>query len=380
MEALKLTDKLEQKEEFAVQTAISEGHLDPRKGDFRAAFYQGDDRRYIEGFVKLEYSSLVSNQVGVVEVDKVRAREEVKPSIEKVGRVLNPIIVRKLPDGRFRIEAGHHRAYACDLLGMEIPAFIVSSFYNPGGKASIFSERKARIQSNKPSKNKQYKMADVEREYHESFGDDPTFEGLNPSGKPLPRKSKINYDFDNFVDNFFPGWFESDAVRTKIHNRCMNKKNLQQVIEITPSDITSALANLGWDTGLKRGKRSKDSRLPFTEHVCGDSFILIADSNGQHTEGKIYTLMKKYHLDSEWQELIKQSGIKKIKVLGRIYDQDGSVISEPDKLRLARLNFSKVFVNMNKLFRSTKTPFKITTLEMMKQSKSPTDKGQTFNF
>ncbi len=380
LKVAKLTDTLEQRESVAVSAAISEGRLDPREGEFREVFHQGGDRRYIEDFIKLSYESLVSNQVGVVEVDKVRAKEEVLPLLQKDGLVFNPIVVKSLPGGKYKIEAGHHRAYACDILGWEIPAFVVSPFYNPTGKSSIFSERKARIQSNKRANNKQYKMVDTEREYHEAFADDPTFEGLNPSGQPLRRKSEDCFDIDDFLDDFFPGWFEHEGTRTKIHKLCMNKKNRQQIVEITPSDVTSSLANLGWDTGLKKGRSSKDSRLSFTEHICGKSLVLIADSNGNNAKGKILGLMEKYHLDNAWRKLIKQSDIKEVKVLGRIYDQDGSTISDPDKLRHARLSFSQLFECMNKLLRSTKTPFKITTLEMMKQSKSPTDMGQTFNF
>ena len=315
MKAEKITNTLEQKEASAISDAIAEGHHNPLKGEHRPAFFQGDDRRYATDFVKLSYNDLVSNQVGVVEVDKTRAQEELKPKLVKEGKVLNPILVTRRRDGKFRIEGGHHRAYVLQLLGWDIPAFVLSPFYNSKGPVSVFSEQKGRIQTNHKSTTKQYYMKDVEREYYVAFDKDCTFEGKNPLGIPLLRSTSCTtYDFDDFMDGFFPGWFESEAVRTRIHNRCKARKNLEQVLEITPSDITSALANLDWDTGLKKGKRSKDSRLDFTKHTCGKSLVLVADSNGQNVEGKIYTLMKNYHLNVEkFQELVKSVGIKEIK-------------------------------------------------------------------
>lgn len=383
MKAKKITNTLEQKEASAISAAIAEGHHDPLKGEHRPAFFQGDDRRYATNFVKLSYNDLVSNQVGVVEVDKTRAQEELKPKLLKEGKVLNPILVTRRRDGKYKIEGGHHRAYVLQLLGWDIPAFVLSPFYNSTGPASVFSEQKGRIQTNHKSTTKQYTMKDVEREYYQAFDTDPTFEGKNPLGIPLLRSTSCTtYDFDDFMDEFFPGWFESEAVRTRIHNRCKARKNLDQIIEIDASDITSALANLGWDTGLKKGKRrGKDSRLPFTKHICGTSLVLIADSHVQNVEGKIYTLMRNYHLNTEgFKNFVEEGKISKIKVLGSIYDKDGSITSNSDKLDLARISFKQVFEDMNKMLESTNTPFKITTLEMMKQSKSPTDTGETFKF
>jgi hypothetical protein len=355
------------------------GHEDVRI-EFWDVFRQGDDKRYVVGYHRVKYSDLVSDQVGVNALDKKRAKEEVAEDIKKNNNILKwPIFVKRTSSGKYKIVTGHHRAFAEDFLGNDIAVYELSDFENPTGIVSVSSERKARIAGNKPSKTKQYSMKDAVKELLEALADDPTLDGKNPNGTlPTRTCNQGGYDFDQFIEDFFPDWFSSSATRTKIYNRCKLGNNNTQIIEIDKSDITSDLTNLQWDSGLNtHGRASANSRKKFTEHfdIQNKALILVADSNGNNAKGKLLDLLEALHLDLGYKNKITRYGIDKIFVHARIYDPQDT-ISNVNVLNYKRDEFTEEMKRMNRLLKSTNTLMRIDRIAYIKQNNSTRDSGR----
>ena len=375
-----LLEAKEKIEDKIIQQSFNNGHEDVRI-EFWDTLRQGYDRRYVVKYHILGYSDLQSDQVGVEVVDKKRAKEEVAEDIKRNNNILKyPILVTPSGSGKFKVVTGHHRAFALDFLGLPIPAYELSEFENiRGEKVAASSERKARIAGNKPAKSKQYKMKDAARELLAALEDDPTLDGKNPK-KTLPvRKSETGeYDFECFLEDFFPNWFSSQMTITKIHNLCQSGNNNTQIIQITKADITSDLANRGWDLGLNTNSRAKpDTRKKFTEHVDiqNRALILVADSNGNNAKGKLVDLLEAMHLDLEFKKKMTRHQIDKVFVHARIYDSQDTIASV-SVLNYKRDEFTEEMKKINRLFKSTNTPIKIDRIGYIKQNNSPSDTGR----
>ena len=363
-----------------VEESMSKHGHDDVRIEFWDSLNQGSDKRYIIKYHKLSYSDLVSNQVGIHVLDKKRAIEEVAEDIKSNNNILDyPIFVKRTSSGKYRIDTGHHRSFALDHLGLPISAYELSDFQNSSGTVSISSERKARIAGNKPLKSKQYSMKDAAKELLAALVDDPSLDGKNPS-RSLPARScpKGKYDFDQFLNDFFPNWFSAKRTRTLIHNLCTSGNNNTQIVDITKTDITADLARRGWDCGLKTGGRAQpDARKKFTDHVDipNRALILVADSNANNAKGKLVDLLELMHLDSGFRSKLNKYKVDKIFVHARIYDSKDT-IANVDVLDYKRDEFTEDMKRMNKLFKSTNTPIRIDRIAYIKQNNSTRDTGR----
>ena len=361
------------------ETILNHGHKDVRI-EFWDSLNQGGDKRYVIRYHKLSYPDLVSDQVGIHALDKKRAIEEVAEDIKNNNNVLDyPILVKKTSSGKYKIITGHHRAFALDYLGLPIPAYELSDFENSNGAVSVSSERKARIAGNKPAKSKQYSIKDASKELLAALTDDPSLDGKNPT-KTLPIRScpKGGFDFDKFLDDFFPNWFSSKRTRTLIFDLCKSGNNSTQIIQITKADTTANLARLGWDCGLKTDVRANpNARKKFTDHVDipNRALILVADSNAKNAKGKLMDLLESMHLDLDFKKKLNRYKVDKIFVHARIYDSKDT-IANVDVLNYKRDEFTEDMKKINKLFKSTNTPIKIDRVAYIKQNNSTRDQGR----
>ena len=135
--------------------------------------------------------------------------------------------------------------------------------------------------------------------------------------------------------------------------------------------VNSDFLRLGWQPGLSNNGKS---RVPFVEHLDtrNNSLILETDSNGGNLKVKLYSFIDKYFTDKEYQKLLKQSGIKYIKVYAKIYKPNSDIAS----LQNDRNNFFKEIQRGKSLFKSLKIPVSINEVYFPKQLDISQDQGQ----
>lgn len=72
----------------------------------------------------IKISLLKDSPFQVLKINRAKV-EELKANIQAAGRVIYPVLVRRLKDGTFELVAGHHRKQACLELGMETITAVV---------------------------------------------------------------------------------------------------------------------------------------------------------------------------------------------------------------------------------------------------------------
>lgn len=74
-------------------------------------------------------------QVFPIKESKVR---ELKANIKAAGRLINPILLRRLKDGTLELVAGHHRKQACKELGMETIRAVIVEMDDDFARFAVF--------------------------------------------------------------------------------------------------------------------------------------------------------------------------------------------------------------------------------------------------
>lgn len=82
--------------------------------------------------VMVDPSELVHSNYRALDVERVARLAEV---IRTDGAVRDPVTVLPLPDGRYELNSGHHRAEACKLLGWQVPCMVLD--IDPGSVAAL---------------------------------------------------------------------------------------------------------------------------------------------------------------------------------------------------------------------------------------------------
>ena len=374
-----IIEQLKKAEDKLVESTCKKyGLLDPRDKfkDFLVDEKRGT-RRFLIDFNFVKYQDLILNQVASQDFDKTRCLEHLLPIFEKEG-MLYPVFTSKstLPAPNRNLETGAHRAWTENHRGNDIAAYDVSEAYDIATgkvKDSPLAVRRARIKANPPSSHRDYSMQDVADQCKAALRDDPYYEGLNPSGKMPPLKPKNGqFGFNDLIDDLYNlETFPAPTIRGKIYKLATNGIKPQMILTLDFNRVNSDFLRLGWQPGLSNNGKS---RVPFVEHLDtgNNSLILETDSNGGNLKVKLYSFIDKYFTDKEYQKLLKQSGIKYIKVYAKIYKPNSDIAS----LQNDRNNFFKEIQRGKSLFKSLKIPVSINEVYFPKQLDISQDQGQ----
>lgn len=268
-------------------------------------------RRFIVDCRELTEDELCEQQVRLKVVDTIYCIQELGPLIEKQGQKYLPFVSTRTKSV-YNIENGHHRIhYILHLREDEtVAVFVVSSECHEMKTDGTYGEPVdssylrtiAGIRSNPPAQNKQYQWPDVSLQLADLFKLDPTFNGMNPSGKfpERPTQKDLPIIFKKVMDELHPNQFLIPQTRGRIFNAWDKQRDGTKIKNVSFADKTNALVTEGYDPGVTKTPRSgKNIRIKnFLEHYDEDSkaYIAFTDTNGKNFESKIVCAMiEAYH-------------------------------------------------------------------------------------
>tara|TARA_R110000824_G_scaffold395589_1_gene596382 strand:- start:913 stop:2046 length:1134 start_codon:yes stop_codon:yes gene_type:complete len=360
-------------ERAALQKIQDAGYQSPYN-EFANVFQIGDNKRYIEDLLFVEYGAIAETQVSVHIVDKNRCREELRPLIERYGLQNPPLVERTAIPGKLRQITGHHRAYTLDMMGEKIPVIVASKPYNTkGDKVPADLEIITGVQANPPQKHRSYTMEDAVYALSQALKLEPYQEGKNPSGKLPPRHSDDEFDFDDFVDRIFGcDYFPFKGTRSKIYNKLLRGTVRSKLIDIDEAEQTAHLRRIGWSDGLRA--KTKKRKEAYEHYDCNrNCLVVVSDNNGKHLEEKLVGILKRYHaINPDYKNGLANNKITFIDIAGRIYNPS----SDKASLDAARNNFKDKVTDWRGVFLKAGVNLTIRNLAFPKQLKSSTDVDQ----
>jgi hypothetical protein len=348
--------------------------------DFADALRTGDCRRFITGFKEVDYTDLIERQVAERIFDRVRCKEYLIPLIKRDG-LQNPPLVEEASHspGNFNMLTGHHRAYSMDQLGEKIPVITVSKNYNiTGGSVPADINIVQGVQANKPQTHRTYNRKDAVYILSEALRMNPTQDGrYTGTGIPPRETSDGSFSFDNLVDRVMgPDRFPHKGTRTKIYNELVDAPNRAKLVEIDDAALTAHLQYLGWNTGLRKNARGKQTRCASDEHfdTANNSMIIPVDDNGRHLQEKVFGVVERYHSDDEYRNNLQNNNIRHINIAARIYKPS----TDKAALDSARNKFLNRIRDMNTLLSKLNVSLDIKFVSFIKQLKTAADTHTTY--
>ena len=381
-----LFEVLQQREEEVLKLLAQKGFKSPFD-EFAESLIDGDNRRYLQDIKEIDYCSIEENQVAKDLIDTTRCENELKPWIEKDGLQNPSLVAEGTIKGSYIQVTGHNRAYTEDMIRGKVTVIVVTKNYNLKGKpvpADIDIVQGAR--SNKPKKHREYSMKDAAITLTESLKKNPTQCGQNPSGKLPPRDSEDpkEFTFDSLLDRVYNTdkdgnptqykHFPNPSTRTKIRNIMIKNANASKIIDMTTESAkTNHLNRLKWNDGLN----SKGKRKRVHEHFDTKrrAIIVMADDSGTNYEGFFFTLIKKWHQDKDFRQIIENNKIEYVDVCARIYNPDMDQASLDSARKKFENNIIKIGIIMNKC----NVGLKVRSIAFPKQLKSNNDKDTIIN-
>ena len=375
---------LEANEKKVLRQLEEKGFKSPFE-EFEDSLVYGNNRRFLEALIEIDYGKIQENQVGKDLIDKDRCRNHLKPWIERTGLQNPSLVERGSVEGSYVQITGHNRAYTEDMIRQKVTVIVVTKNYNlKGDQVPLDIDIINGAHGNKPQKHRTYTIADAAITLGESLKKNPTQDGLNPSGNLPPRKSEDGFDFDTFVDRVYNKagkaeypHFPHKATRTKIRNKMIKNLNSSKVIDVkSEEEQTNFLLKLGWDTGLN----TKGKRKSVFEHfdVKRSSIVLMADCQGINFERPFYSLIKKWHgcQSAEFRNIIKRNNVRYVDVCARIH---GPEINKAN-LDLQRANYNELITEQGAVLAAcTGGRLKIRYIAFPKQLKTSADEGKLYN-
>jgi hypothetical protein len=364
---------LEEAERDALQKIRDAGYKNPYD-EFGNVFQTGDNKRYVEDLLFVEYGAIDETQVSVNIVDKKRCCEELRPLIERYGLQNPPLVERTAIPGKLRQITGHHRAYTLDMMGQKIPVIVASKPHNvKGDRVPADLEIITGVQANPPQTHRSYKMEDAVFALAQSLKREPFQEGRNPSGKLPPRHSDDEFDFDDFMNRIYgPDYFPHKGIRTQIYNKLLRGTVRSKLIDIDEAEQTAHLRRIGWNDGLRT--KTKKRKEAYEHYDCNRGcLVVVSDDNGRHLEEKLVGVLKRYHAaNQDYKNGLTGNKITFIDIAGRIYNPS----SDKASLDAARNNFKTKVTDWKQILLNAGVNLTIRYLAFPKQLKSSADADQ----
>jgi len=367
---------MEMKEARTIKDLLEDRRRNPRqhKDHIETLEFSSFDgkryRRFMEDYVKLDFSEIAKSQVREEEYDKQYCDEDLVPKITRDGILHYPLMV----DRKYNLIHGHNRLYSHTVAfpGFKVPCLIISDPYEVQGDGTYsrtatndcFHNIISQIKPNKPNENNPYSMADVAQQVSDLFKADPTFEGINPSGRWF--ESNIGA-FDRVMDILHPNQFTHPSARTKIRKAASKGKSVIKVVEF--QDWTHAATSLGWPPGVKVGKK-KAMRKDFDEWVDpkDNTMITHITTAGMKEKEKVRQTLVDMYFDNT------HHTVDGVKLLAKV----GSPKTNPAALNKQRSDYVSMRLDpMNKGLKAKGWPL-IKEVFFVKQLENPNDRGQHF--
>jgi len=365
---------LETKENQAIAKLVAKGYQNPREDiqqiqslEFETA--NGDKcRKFIVDFVELSPNQIKRSQVRDKEYDEDYCNEQLKPLIEAEGLKFVPHISEQL-----NLETGHNRLPVLMEIypGQKLWFLKVSKPYVEQKDGSYklatntaFKDLVSKIRSNSPPPNNPYNMQGAAIQVEQLYREDPTFEGLNPTGNWLDQDESA---FNAVMDWLHPGQFRSKGTRTKILKMASKGQSIIRPVEF--SDWTHAATSIGWPSGVKPGK-TKPSRMSFVEWVdpSDNTCITHVSTNGNKLNEKVTLELFEMYLTNTL------SSTKGVKILMKVNAPNTNILA----LNKQRRDFvSKTIDPLNTKLRNKDFP-EILECFWVQQLNHPSDSGLHF--
>ncbi len=348
-------------EEKAVAEAIAAGYKDPRLDSKLSKTLKWDEngveyRRFIKEFKHVSYSQKNPNsQTRQKDVDRKYCKEELLPDFEKKGMEYPPMGVTK--GSYVEVDAGFHRFETHYMWkpAENIPFLeITEETYHYDNQTWVVSSnsnyhrvRSAANSNKKLTIQKPLKEEDAAYELRRAFAGDPTFNGLNPTGKEFDKSTRPKKGgatpFEKVMDSFFPNEFQAPTNRGRILNSFHRRpKAIREIDDLIIDHCFDTI--LKWGNQKNQKKSAGNSRKQLLESCSLDkkSYVCKTDSNGKNFVSKVVSpVMDRMFSNDSFSK-------NNIKLVCEIYEK--SLNGTYENLQNERNNFIDVAIKQNERF------------------------------